>query len=155
MFKVEKKLGEVPEYVLHGTVDEDVNLPDYLNNLEKVIKIDALNITKINSVGVKKWITFFNKLKEDGVDVSFSRVSIPLVEQMNSISNFIESSVEEIVAPYICSNPSCEKESHLPHRTHDLKTNLTNSISNKKCPHCNSELLFDDLEDEFFSFLEK
>ena len=69
--------------------------------------IDCAGIERINSMGVRAWIQFFENLGTLGVPVTLRRLSPALVLQASMISSFLgRAEVESFFAPYYCG--TCE-----------------------------------------------
>lgn len=142
--KVEKTEGVLK---LSGVVDEHTNLSQDLGEIQHGAVLDLSSIERINSTGVKGWIQYFSKLSDK--NLVYTKCSIAIVEQLNMVKSFAcGAKVKSFLAPYIC--PSCKKESK-------VELDATSGLSEAPkvpCPHCkHPELEFDDLEEEYFSFL--
>lgn len=137
---------------LKGIIDENSNFESCFKDVHGLIEINCKEVTKINSAGVKSWINFFTFLSKK-TRVTFTEMSVVLVEQLNSLSNFSGGgTVESIAVPYICTNKSCRKEFQKFSKVLTLKK--TNEIVNTECPYCKSQGEFDDLPEEYLAFLE-
>lgn len=154
MLKVESKQVDQKTVVyLSGVIDETVDFSKSLGTLPSEVTFSCQKIDKINSNGVKSWIIFFASLARSGTKFSFKDMSVPLVEQLNSLENFpCGAQVESIESPYLCTNPSCKKETKVIHLTTEITPGKDPAPI--KCPHCGSNAEFDDLADEYYSFLE-
>lgn len=140
-------------YYLKGVIDESTNFIQAFSTLSEVLEINGKEVQKINSSGVKSWISFFTQLSSKGIKVSFSELSPILVEQLNALANFTGGGeVKSIIVPYACTNRGCRKETSQPLTVESLKENP--EIQPVKCPHCGSPSEFDDLPEEYLAFLE-
>lgn len=139
------------EIKLEGVIDENFNFQSTIGDLSgESLVINCRDVKKINSNGVKAWINFFQSFNSKN-DVTFSQMSIVLVEQLNSVMNFAcDGKIESIMVPFLCSD--CSKESSHLMDTSFLRS--MSSIANAKCPHCEGHAEFDDMPEEYFSFLE-
>ena len=107
--------------------------------------------SSINSVGVKAWIRYFQSLAAKGVKVSFTECSTAIVEQINLISNFTcGGRVESIYVPFACTN--CKSELVGLFKTDDLKKTQL-KLPDLKCSKCGGKAVFDDVPEEYFSFI--
>lgn len=136
---------------LEGVIDENFDFQKVLGGISgKTLFINCEKVKKINSIGVKAWISFFqdfNKVNE----VTYQNMSIVLVEQLNSVMNFAcGAKIESIMAPFMC--PDCGHESSSQLTVDFLRRSTT--IADAKCPNCGSLAEFDDMPEEYFSFLE-
>ena len=146
------KYQESIKIELEGVIDESTDFSKVLASMEgQVVVIDCEKVKKINSSGVKSWINFFQEFNKKNT-VKLVKLSIVLVEQLNSVMNFAcGAEIESIFVPYVCQD--CGKESSHLMDVSFLRKMTT--LSEAPCPHCEGgHAEFDDLPEEFFSFLE-
>lgn len=135
-----------------GTIEENVDFSSVVGPIEAA-KADFLlkGVSRINSVGIKSWIKYFQGLAAKGTQLRFLECSTAIVEQINLISNFTcGGSVESIYVPYCCT--SCNTELLGLFRTSDLKQ-IGNKVPDLKCSKCGGTASFDDIPEEYFGFL--
>jgi anti-anti-sigma regulatory factor len=138
---------------LHGTIEENMNFEQLIGNFEGLLNVNCRGITRINSVGVKTWIRYFQNLKAMGKQFKFSDCSHPIVEQMNVISNFsCGGEIESVLLPYSCAK--CAKEFVATVKTADLKARGL-QIPKVKCEKADCGAVFDDDPEEYLYFLEE
>lgn len=137
---------------LVGTIEESVDMDKLIGPTPKELTVSCKQVTRINSVGVKAWIKYFQELQKKGTQLTFTECSISIVEQLNLISNFAcGGKVESMYVPYAC--PKCGAELVGLFKVEDLKK-LNYKVPNLKCTKCGSpEVAFDDIPEEYFSFL--
>ncbi len=136
---------------LVGSIEETVNFDDLLGVPSGDIEINCKEIPRINSVGVKAWIKYFQGCQAKGIKISFIECSTAIVEQINLISNFTcGGSVESIFVPFSCTQ--CKSELVGLFKTEDLKK-MELKIPDLKCSKCGNKAVFDDIPEEFFGFL--
>lgn len=158
MLKVEKKSQkedgiDVALLTLSGTIDETVNFEKMFGTDFKSAKVYSKEVSRINSVGVKHWIKYFQELNKKGIRVEFNECSPAITEQLNLISNFDSGGkVISIYVPYACTN--CKNEMIALFQTSDLKQKNF-ELPEISCSKCGSPSVFDDIEEEYFHFLEK
>ena len=135
-----------------GTIEESVNLDAEIGPVSQKLYINCKGILRINSVGVKAWIVYFQKLRANGISFQFEECSPPIVDQMNMISNFsCGGPVLSILLPFSCTR--CNKEFMVSCPTERLKaTDL--QVPPVKCEQETCGAVFDDDPDEYFSFLD-
>ena len=154
MIQIQKEQIENKLYIrLSGSVDESTNFDSLVGPVPAELIVNCKEINRINSVGVKAWIKFFSNCSSRGVKIKFLECSTSIVEQLNMISNFnCLGVVESIYVPYACS--TCKKELLGLYKTEDIKKNNSQAPS-MDCgqPQCKAE--FDDIEEEYFSFLSR
>ena len=103
----------IPFQFLEGRIDETTDLGQITVNLGEDLHLDFMGVSHINSTGIKNWLNFFSKVKEDFPVLKITFYNCPkiLVDQMNMIRGFLPdgTSVESFAVPYYCEE--CDKES--------------------------------------------
>lgn len=144
--------GDLLVIKLTGTIEENVDFTTLIGPVESK-KMDFIlkGVSRINSVGIKAWIKYFQGMAGKGVQLRFFECSTAIVEQVNLISNFTcGGAVESIFVPFCCN--SCGTELLGLFRTADLKkVNL--QIPELKCSKCGGSATFDDIPEEYFGFI--
>jgi anti-anti-sigma regulatory factor len=148
---------EMKEQVLHvrleGTIEETVVFDQLIGPPPRELAIFCRGVSRINSIGVKSWIKYFQGLSESGVTFSFYECSTAIVEQINLISNFTAGGkVESIYVPFACN--SCKTELVGCFKCEDLKK-IQFKIPELKCSKCSGQAVFDDIPEEYFGFLNR
>jgi DNA-directed RNA polymerase subunit RPC12/RpoP len=150
---VKEQKGEVLSVRISGSVEENVNFDKLIGPAAPVMRVGCKEIPRINSVGVKAWIKYFTAAVQKGSKVVFAECSTAIVEQINLISNFTcGGSVESIYVPFSCSK--CRNELIGLFRVEDLKK-LNLKLPELKCTKCGSKAVFDDIEEEYFGFINR
>ncbi len=138
---------------LSGSIEETVNLEELIGATPQEVHVNSKEVTRINSVGVKGWIKYFQSLQTKGVKLKFQECSTAIVEQINLISNFTcGGEVESIYVPFACVN--CKAELIALFKTADLDPGNLN-LPELKCTKCSGKAVFDDIEEEYFAFLDR
>ena len=134
-----------------GVIDETFSADDDFSGMSGEVFVLARKVTRINSSGAKRWIACFEKLKSEGVRVHFVAISPALVEQFNLISNFGGGhQVYSAVLPFLCK--SCSGLNFVV-QTKEESLSIDLEHITWPCIHCaKTELDFDDLPEEYFSF---
>ncbi len=137
---------------LNGTIEENVHFEELIGTFEGALTVKCRGITRINSVGVKTWMRYFQGLKAQGKVFRFIECSHPVIEQLNMISNFAcGGEVLSILMPFSCLK--CQNEFVVSSKTADLKaTNL--QVPVVKCEKSECGAQFDDDPEEYLYFLE-
>lgn len=136
---------------LSGSIEENVNFEQLIGGTPFELEVNCKEIVRINSLGVKAWIKYFQECKAKGTKLKFVECSTAIVEQMNLISNFAcEGLVESIHVPFSCT--ACGSEFVGLFKTDDL-IHSEMVLPEVKCPKCSSLAEFDDIPDEYFRFL--
>ena len=137
---------------LEGELDEDSRLSTFAREVSATaVVFDLAGVKRINSVGVRDWLTAMAELDGRGVALTLERCAPAIVAQLNMIRNFASSArVLSVLAPYVCD--SCERE----HTTLlDLADGRATPEPVVACPSCGASASFDDIPTEFLRFTER
>ena len=151
---VKEQRGDATLVKLTGSIDENIDFVTVLGAPTSP-KMDLLlkEVPRINSVGVKAWIKYFQGVVAKGVQLRLLECSTAIVEQINLISNFTcGGAVESIYVPFCCG--SCGTELLGLFRCGDLKK-INFKIPDLKCAKCGGVAGFDDIPEEYFAFLQR
>jgi hypothetical protein len=137
---------------LNGTIEENVDLEALIGSFQGELTVKCRGITRINSVGLKTWIRYFQEIRNQGKVFRFIECSHPVIEQLNMISNFAcGGEVVSILLPYSCTK--CQNEFVANCKTEDLKANGL-KVPDAKCEKTDCGAVFDDDPEEYLYFLE-
>lgn len=137
---------------LSGEIEENVNFDHLVGPFEGNLIVNCRGVIRLNSVGVKTWIRYFQSLKYQNKFFKFVDVPQPLIEQLNMISNFsCGGEVESILLPFSCVR--CQTEFVAPCKIADLRS-AGLQIPKAKCEKANCAARFDDEPEEFLYFLQ-
>ena len=137
---------------LSGAIEENVHFEQVIGPIKGTLNVNCRGVTRINSVGVKTWIRYFQMLKSQGQPFKFTDCSYSIIEQLNMISNFsCGGEVESVLLPFSCIK--CQNEFVAVCATADLKANGL-KIPDVKCEKEECGAKFDDDPDEYLYFLE-
>jgi len=138
--------------IMSGAVEENAHFEDLIGEPTGLVVLNTKGVTRINSVGVKNWIKYFEGRVKKGAKLKFVECSTAIVEQVNLISNFTcGGEVESLYVPFVCED--CGAELVGCFKAEAIKA-ANFEIPNLKCTKCGSEnAVFDDLPDEYFNFL--
>jgi DNA-directed RNA polymerase subunit RPC12/RpoP len=134
---------------LIGAIDEDSDFNELLGLEQKKISFDFNQVNMINSCGIREWIKFLEKIPSS-TNVTYNNCPQIIIEQINMVHGFFRqgASINSFYAPYFCE--SCDKEVKV-HLTADMVKNR--KAPKMECPKCGSEMEFDAIESQYFSFL--
>lgn len=143
--------GSVLAVKLSGTIEETVNFDQLIGPPPAAMEVNCKEIYRINSVGVKGWIKYFQSCQAKGTQLKFVECSTAIVEQINLILNFVcGGEIESIYVPFSCTK--CSSELLGLFKSVDLKkSNL--QVPELKCTKCGGSAAFDDLPEEYLGFL--
>ena len=136
---------------LIGSIEESVNFDQQIGSPSAELHVNCKEVPRINSVGVKAWIKYFQGAQAKGTKIKLLECSTAIVEQINLISNFTcGGTVESIYVPFSCTN--CKSELVGLFKTEDLKK-IQFKLPSLKCSKCGGSAAFDDIPEEYFAFL--
>ena len=115
--------------------------------------VNCKEIPRINSVGVKAWIKYFQSAQAKGTKLNFIECSTAIVEQINLISNFICGGVvESVYVPFACNSA---RASSWACSRRKISRSLNLQLPELKCTKCGGKAVFDDIPEEYFGFLSR
>lgn len=140
--------GDEAHVELVGVIDED-SVFDKIKNVQmnKFI-FDFNKVTMINSCGIREWIKYLPEI--EGAKITYQNCPQIIIEQVNMVHGFIRKGifVDTFYAPYFC--PNCDTEKKILLKSSEV-TNFKAPL--KQCNTCKSDLEFDAIEKQYFSFL--
>lgn len=139
-----------------GDINEDAELAlaGLVHQIAKDSIFNLKDVSSINSCGVRAWINFLREV-EKTKKITFDECPPEIVSQINMIPNFKgQAEILSVYAGYICDN--CDYQ-HLElfRKGVNLPTDPSQSISDVHCPKCNSVMEMEELEEEFFGWVNK
>ena len=142
----------VTRFTLNGVIDEDADFKTAFNNLKSSVIFDLGGIDLINSCGVREWVQAVQKIPKN-VNLVYEKCAPRVIEQVNYVANFLgNGKIVSFFAPYYCAK--CKKESNILLKVEGLRRSSPVKAPTEKCPECKGTMEFDDIETEYFSFLE-
>lgn len=149
-----EKAGDAIVIRLTGSIEESVDFAKSVGPIDgSEVHVNVKGVTRINSVGVKAWIQYFQGLSSKGLKLKFVECSTAIVEQINLISNFLSGGeILSIYVPFSCE--SCKTELVGLFKVDALRQ-IGDNIPNLKCSKCGGSAVFDDIPEEYFGFLSK
>jgi thiol-disulfide isomerase/thioredoxin len=139
---------DVAHVELVGVIDEDAVF-DKIKNLQmNKFVFDFNKISMINSCGIREWIKYLQEI--EGASIIYQNCPQIIIEQVNMVHGFIRKGieVESFFAPYFC--PNCDTEKKILLKNAEV---LNFKAPTKQCNTCKSDLEFDAIEKQYFSFL--
>src|SRR3954471_21064768 len=131
---IKEQNGSILTVRLAGSIEESVNFDQLIGPPPAELWVNCKEIPRINSVGVKAWIKYFQGAQAKGTKLRFLECSTAIVEQINLISNFTcGGQVDSIFVPFSCT--SCKSELVGLFKCEDLKK-LQLKLPDLKCSKC-------------------
>jgi hypothetical protein len=147
-WRVEEAAGGV-RFALVGIITEKSDFSPLLQKKAEHVVLDLSEVERINSAGVGGWIVFVKSLTSSRKEVILDRCSVPIVHQMNMLTNMTGGAkIRSVQLPYVCNNCGAEQQETL-----DLEAHSPSSIQLQlTCPECGGEMEFDEMPDGYFTF---
>lgn len=154
MLDVTRKLsGDVLAVKIRGTIEENVDFSALFGPLPKNLEVNCRDITRINSIGIKAWLLYFQGCVNRGVRVCFLECSVAIIDQINHIHGFTcGAEIRSLTLPFFCN--SCK----IPILTISEVNELLNNnfaLPEVSCDKCHQRAVFDDQPEEFFLYFMK
>jgi hypothetical protein len=157
-WRIEQRSGATL-VVFSGEIDENADFGDLEERLTGNVIFHLGGIRRINSCGVREWVSFVRVLSRrggqaqaQGVSLVFIACSPVIVTQLNTIYNFRGGAkIVSFLAPYLCDRCSHEEEILLEVATHFA--GRARRPPEFACPACGGEMELDDLPERYLSFL--
>ena len=133
-----------------GSIDEDAYFEDIPFDPKTEYLFDFNNLTRINSCGIREWISFLKKF-DGNAKLTYQRCPRILVDQINRAQGLLRKGVriKSFYAPYYCKEKDIEKTILL--QDSDLKDGNPPSIKNDY----GDEMYFDASMDQYLQFLKR
>jgi hypothetical protein len=108
-------------------------------------------VKDINSAGIGLLLKFVEGCKSKGIQIRYSECSHPFANYLPYLARpGVPAQVESVIGPYSC--PKCRVEFEVLLKTPDIKT-VMSQVKGQRCPRCQNPAEFDELPEEYFSFL--
>ncbi|MCC6751354.1 MAG: anti-sigma factor antagonist [Deltaproteobacteria bacterium] len=138
---------------LSGVIDEDNDLLEITKQVKRpTVLINTSDVERINSCGVRDWVTWLGELQRQGCTIFLLECSPAIMTQVNLVNNFVGNGIiASFYAPYFCS--SCESDKMLLINVEDALKGLPFHAPTCRCDQCDHTMEFDDIESSYFGFL--
>ncbi|WP_374079844.1 hypothetical protein [Bdellovibrio bacteriovorus] len=152
-----KTTGTRFEFFLEGPISEKTGIYDYnIKNATEVV-VDMEKVTFINSIGVKNWILWTNKVPT-GCKIELTKCPFVIINQITMVHGFLPKSarVQSFFAPYICD---CGAEANMLFRRGTEFEYAQNGEKEKfaapevPCKKCSSKMEPDFIDKKIVGFL--
>lgn len=139
---------------LSGPINEEseVHLKNLLTQAGKNVTINFAQVTNVNSCGVRSWINFIRDFQKER-SVAFEECTPEIINQINMIPNFKGAAViNSAFGDYTC--PKCSSRQHVLLKKGENLPQTVGSAPTITCAKCPSTMELDELEEEYFAFVE-
>lgn len=149
MFTITKKENT---YYIAGRLDENAKFATLPTDSTQ-LRISFKDLTRINSLGIKKWVTYISKLS---AQLTFTHCPSFIIEQMIMLPEFrAGATIESFYLPFFCQG--CNRESNQLVDISVVNDNIENSLATYTaklhCDRCRGPLEFDDDAETFTKIL--
>ena len=149
------KQGEWDRVSYIGPINEDaeLHLGPIISQLGANVLINFKQVQYVNSCGVRAWINFLRDVEKERT-IIFEECTPEIMSQINMIPNFKSSAhIRSLYAAYAC--PECDHQSWMLFTEgQNMPTTPEDTIAPQNCEKCGHEMEMEELEDEFFAWLE-
>jgi hypothetical protein len=138
------------EIKMIGAITVEANFKLLLDQIKDIhhFQLELSGITRLTSCGVREWMNFIRPLT-DRAEVELRCCSPVIVAELNVFHNFKGNArIISIEAPFLC--PSCDHEWMM---LLEVTTNSIPKLEPVVCSTCGGKMEFDDLYDNYFSFI--
>lgn len=150
-----EKRGNWEQVIYAGPINEDteIHLTPFVRQLGPNVIFNFRKVEYVNSCGVRAWINFLREA-EKGRKVIFEECTPEIVSQINMIPNFRGTAhIKSVYASYACE--SCDNQKwELFEEGRNLPQSGTEDVPQPKCDKCGAAMEMEELEDEFFAWLD-
>jgi hypothetical protein len=138
---------------LSGIVDEDNHLSELPDRIkESLVVINTAHVERINSCGVRDWVTWLGEMEKRGKTIYFIECPPVIMAQVNLVYNFVGSGqIINFFGPYFCSK--CDTDRLLLIDVQEALTKIPFKAPVCRCNTCDLTMEFDDIENSYFAFL--
>ncbi len=138
---------------LAGVIDEDNGLAELVKRINRpTVVIDTADVDRINSCGVRDWVTWLGELEKAGAEPFLVECSPAIMTQVNLVNNFIGSgTIKTFYAPYFCA--ACNTDKMLLIDVDEALQAQPFRPPTCRCDQCDHTMEFDDIESSYFAFL--
>jgi anti-anti-sigma regulatory factor len=139
--------------IFAGEIDENADFGALVVRPKGPLIFDLSAVRRINSCGVREWVSFLRALAAAGVtDLTFVACSPAIVTQLNMIYNFRGAAkVRSFLAPYVC--PRCDADEEKLLEVAVCFPGRRRQVPAFACARCAAAMELDELPERYFSFL--
>ena len=133
--------------------DASATLAPLLAQVDGPLVIDCYELDRINSLGIMNWIRTIGSPQFP--TRALSRCSPATMMPINEVYNFAQDSqIESLTLPLFCEVCDCEYLEVI--RTPQCRATAISVVQGhgRRCAACGTELIFDDVVERYFCFLQ-
>jgi hypothetical protein len=157
MLKIEPtQTSGVYNLKLEGTITEDAELVADVPAGARRLDVFCKGITRVNSMGITKWILFFRELRKRGLEIRYFEMPVAVVNLCNFVSGMVESNeVHSFFLPYYCD--ACNTEMSVLKTAESFTGGgsqpPTQTLEAIPCSNCQKPAEFDGVLSNYLEFL--
>ncbi|MDZ4660769.1 MAG: hypothetical protein SGJ18_04045 [Pseudomonadota bacterium] len=147
--------GDTVSLSLTGPIDEDANFPNIDLSSFQEVTFDFMNVTAINSCGIREWIRWIENIKPEA-RVTYSNCPKVIIDQVNMVDGFLPTNakVGSFYVPYFCE--SCDNlDTTLYSDPVGIANGSVKVPPQFPCSKCKQAAEIDVIEGKYFKFLKK
>jgi hypothetical protein len=146
---------EISSVDVSGVLDEDNGLAEATEKITRpIVAINTADIERINSCGVRDWVTWLGVMEKAGKSVFLVRCPPVIISQVNLVKNFVGAgTIVNFYCPYFCSK--CDGDNLLLVEVEEAMKALPFKAPACRCAKCDFPMEFDEIESSYFAFLEQ
>lgn len=148
-----EKRQDVDVIYFSGPIDEEAGLhlmPLY-DRVGKKVMFNFRDVSVVNSNGIRCWVLFLRDFKNERT-VEFEECAPVVVSQMNMLPSFRQKmTVRSVYVPFTCS--SCKLVANELYLAKDFPQE-TSALKSGRCKKCGSSTTTEDVEDDYFGFVD-
>jgi serine/threonine protein kinase len=137
---------------LRGEINESSKLHAIYRHAGRV-RVDLSQVTRVNSAGIYQWMQAAREKKADS-SITFERCSPAVVVALGVREIAASAKITSVLSPYYCRQCKQERQQLLSIDTLSIDEIRAGTAPAKSCESCGSPLIFDDMPEEYFSFLD-
>ncbi len=150
--KIEKRQDwDVIHFV--GPVDEEagIHLMPLYDRVGKKCVFNFRDVSFVNSNGIRAWVLFLRDFKAAHA-IEFEECAPVIVAQMNMLPSFRQKMpVRSVYVPFSC--PQCKLVCHELYLAKDFPADI-DALKAGPCKKCGSQTSTEDVEEDYFGFMD-
>jgi len=136
---------------MRGAIDADLPTAELTRNVGAAFVVDLGGVERVTSFGVREWSRMLDRIQTGWI--GFMNCRPIVVVQFNTVADFGKhGQIVSLYLPYVCDacGEECEDLVDLRERFDVVEAGEPPTM---KCPKCGEDAAFDDLPENYFSFV--